>query len=327
MYAEPGQKGEESGIRIAVKDRDPVRGKFAIEDGCSLMFGYYLRFFMIFLLPMFVFLFLLGAMMETDGNLLEKAALGFAFVVSMVVFILLPIFLPVILFLWFHIWRKSHVTITERGLEIYFRGYRSEWVNNRIELSNIASVEPVSKDVLDRNRERSPLYRWKIMPRPKKIDSGFYHVISKPKNLIHIRVHSPVTAYNFHKHSFDGRQPGPMQVPRLEKYDGTLIADASDRHIGMGTRHGRDNGPAIIQYTYDGIYLDIKKRERTNFIQTLNEAIENCPPPLPREAPEYENTPPSFSGSYSRKLQPNFEIRIMDKSQSEASPNIDRLIS
>ncbi len=303
MYAESRQDGKESGIRIEVKDQDPVRGKFTIEDGCSLMFGYYLRSFLIFLLPMFVVLFLLGSMMETNGNLLEKATLGFAFMVSMMVFILLPIFLPVILFLWFHIWRKSHVTITERAMEIYFRGYKSEWVNNRIELSNIASVEPISQDVLDRNRERSLLYRWRIMPRPKKIDNGFYHVISKPKNLIHIRVHSPVTAYNFYKHSFDGRQMGPMQVPRLEKYDGTLIADASERHIGMGTRHGRDNGPAIIQYTYDGIYLDIKKKERAKFIQALKEAIKNCPPPQPREAPTYEDTPSSFSDSYSRKLQ------------------------
>ena len=293
---------EGKGIRIPVQDRDPVKGKFRIEDSGRLIFGYFLRMSLFLLGPMFVVFFLLGTMFAMGGSCVDRAVLGLGMALSPIVMLFLPIFVPVILYFWFHVLGKSHITISEKAMEIYFRGYKSEWVKNRIELSNIMSVEPISPEALDDNRKRSRMYRWKILPRPKKLENGFYHIFSDPEKLVCIRFYAPVTAYNFYKHSLDAKQEGPLTVPRLERYDGALIADASDRYLGMRTKYGRDMGPAIRQFMYNEIFVDIKNKERQSFIDMLREAIRNNPPPLPREAPSYGNRPSSFSDSYSSKL-------------------------
>ena len=265
-------------IGISVRPDENLLGKFRIEDGAILTFEYMLRIAGLIIVPFFLILFFLGYFMESGADLSQRLFFGTMMALTLITFLSLLILLPVILYYWFHYWRKGFVTLTDRSLSIYLPALKEEWVKNRVMLENIKSARMLTDGEVKVVKSNTIWHRIKLLPRPKHLVNGFYHQASRPKGLIRIELYQQTPVYNFYKHSLETRQAGPIKVPRLVREDSTLICDASDRYIGYyysnGVRRQR-NGPAIRGYIVNRFYIKLRRRGREKFLTMLNELIRN----------------------------------------------------
>jgi hypothetical protein len=206
------------------------------------------------------------------------------------VFVIIPIISLIVtsasLFNWSILKNKSFVSLREDSLLVYMAGHKKEWIENRIPLTNIVSVEKLSKEEIKEIKRNSLMHRLRIFPRPKRVVNGFYHILSKPKSFVKVTLYHRFPIYNFYKHSFDNKSEGLEYVEGLYRSDKTLIADASDRHRGSvslyheGIEH-RNDGPAIRGYVISEFFIALDKKDRDRFLKDLKEKTKDNEPIRP----------------------------------------------
>ena len=273
-------------VRIGVEPEEKELGKYRIEDSLLLFFDFFTRAISLGFFFGLVIYVTLAVLFALDGSLDYFVRYSLVLFLPLILFLFLAIIIPASLINWSIFKGKSFVSLRENSILIYMVGYKKEWLKNRIPLENIESARKLNRDEIKKIEKNSILHRFRITPRPKKPGNGFYHIVSKPKNLIKIRLHHKVPVYNFYKHSFDNEESGLGYVEGLYTADNTLIADASERHEGSlslyykGIEH-RDIGPAIRGYIIPEIYVAIEKRDRDRFLRDLNGMIEDNEPIRP----------------------------------------------
>jgi hypothetical protein len=177
----------------------------------------------------------------------------------------------------------SYIEMYPDYLEIAMNGRVEEFIQNKIEYRNIRSVVLIEKERV--SGLFGILYRIGILPRPRRNEKGFYHALSRPKNIINIKLFHKVPLYHFKDDPavftlFPKPSVKPMSIPNTP---GMIIARTSG-HIEHTSRRSRGNyyvsGPGIGMMIQDEVLVKIRKDEREEFMKMISSiASRNRGPP------------------------------------------------
>lgn len=258
--------------------------RYFIEDKISLFMEMSLRNSILLILPFSVSVTLLSIALQGFND--EEIVFYLSIFLMVFIIGLILIMLPISIYIWSTIKRRSYLNLNSGSIEIYMEGYMDEYVHNRIPLMNIKSISYIDKNRSKDLKKGSILFLLGIFPRPKRIPIGFYHALSKPDKLVVINLFHRVPIYTFHKHTHDFLNMwSRSDHGRLTDKDHNLVADTSGQRSFNTTSSSREfyQGPAIRRHITDEIYVKIENGDE--LISTVTELVKN------NKVPSFDPTP------------------------------------